>query len=85
MNEYENENIPRYRSGRVTFTGSISLTLNAATELRRLFDLVADTCDAAGEILGRAGPPPKGTELDRLREVTVRVDTMVDRIKAILG
>ena len=81
----ENENIVRYQSGQVLLTGGTRLTFTAITEIRRLFELVADTCDAAGEIAGRAGPAPIGSELDRLREVTARIDALVTRITAILN
>jgi hypothetical protein len=80
----DNENIPRYRPGQVIRTGG-AITPTQTTELRRLFDLAADTCDAAGQILGRAGPPPVGADLERLRELNERIDAVVDRIKAILG
>jgi hypothetical protein len=80
-----NENIPRYRAGQVVLMGKASLTNAETTELRRLFDLIADTCDAAGVVLGRTGPPPIGSELERLRALTERVDAMTDRTKSILG
>jgi hypothetical protein len=80
----DNENIPRYRPGKVIRTGK-ALTPTETTELRRLFDLAANTCDAAGQVLGRAGPPPVGADLERLAELNERIDTLVDRIKAILG
>jgi hypothetical protein len=63
----------------------VNLSPTETTELRRLFDLVADTCDAAGTVLGRAGPPPLAPELQRLRELNERVAAAVERISAILG
>jgi hypothetical protein len=80
----ENENVPRYRPGTVVRMGK-ALTATETTELRRLFDLMADTCDAAAIILGRSGPPPMGSEVQRLRELSERVDAMIDRTKSILG
>ena len=78
------ENVPPYQPGQVLHTGSTRITGTAITEVRRLLELVADTCDAAGQIAGRTGPAPIDSELDRLREVTTRIDAMVDRIRAIL-
>jgi hypothetical protein len=58
----------------------VARPLNATEtiELQRLFDLIADTCDAAGAVLDT------GSDLERLRELTVRVDTMVIRARSIL-
>lgn len=81
----QNQNLPRYRAGQVLRTGKASLTNSETTELRRLFDLVADTCDVAGMVLGRAGPPPIGSNMGRLRELSDRIDAMAERIKSILG
>ena len=79
-----NENIATYRAGKVVrIVGA--LTTTETIELRRLFDLIADTCDAAGIILGRSGPSPISSELERLRELTERVDAMIERTKSILG
>ena len=60
-----------------------ALTDTETTELQRLFDLMADTCDGGNIILGTGlelGPEP-----DRLRELTERVDAMVNGVKSILG
>jgi hypothetical protein len=56
-----------------------SLDATETIELQRLFDLIADTCDAAGTVLDT------GSDLERLRELTGRVDAMVGRTKSILG
>jgi hypothetical protein len=79
------ENVPRYRAGQVVRIPKL-LSATETSELRRLFDLVADTCDAAVEVLvlGKAGSPPIGAEFERLRALNDRADTMIDRIKAIL-
>jgi hypothetical protein len=55
--------------------------LNAAEtgELQQLFDLIADTCDAANMVLDT------GSDLERLKELAGRVDAMVGRTKSILG
>jgi hypothetical protein len=82
MNEHENA--PRFRSGNVVHIGRGTITNAETTELRRLFDQVADTCDVASQVLGKSGPPPMGPELDRLRELSARADAMVERLKSIL-
>lgn len=75
----------QYRAGQVVSTGRTALTSTESIELRRLFDLVADTCDAGAVALGTPGTPMQGSELQRLIELNVRVKAMVDRIGAILG
>jgi hypothetical protein len=80
----ENEKVPQFWPGHVVHTGKANLTATATTELHRLFDLIADTSDAASEILKRAGRPPAGPDVERLRDIAARVDAMVDRVKAIL-
>jgi hypothetical protein len=66
---------------RATKLVSVSRTLNAAEalELQRLFDLIADTCDAASVVLNT------GSDLERLRGLAGSVDAMVGRTKSILG
>jgi len=76
---------PPHPAGVVVSTGKASITPAETRELRQLFDHVADTCDAASQAMGSAGPPPKGSEFQRVKELYARVDAMVGRIKAILG
>jgi hypothetical protein len=54
------------------------LTANQITELQRLFDLIADTCDASNIIL------VNGLELQRLRDLAERVDALVNGARSIL-
>jgi hypothetical protein len=82
MNQHEN--VPQYPPGQVVLTGNAHITTAATIELRRLFDLVADLSDAAGEILKGAERPPGDSDLDRLRVVTARIEAMVARLRAIL-
>jgi hypothetical protein len=78
------ENVPAFRAGKMVRIGRPTLTPTETTELRRLFDLVADTCDAAGQLLAKAGAPPLSAELQRLRDLRARAEEMVESIKAIL-
>jgi hypothetical protein len=55
------------------------LTATEITELQRLFDLMADTCDAGNVVL------LNGSELKRLRDLAERVDTLLNGAKSILG
>jgi hypothetical protein len=55
-----------------------SLSTAERAELQQLFELMADTCDAAGMVL------ETGSELQRLRELTERVDSMLGLTKTIL-
>jgi hypothetical protein len=59
----------------------VTRTLNAVetNELQRLFDVIADTCDAANMLLGVDSGP------ERLRQLTERIAAMIDRTKSILG
>ena len=84
MDENEKQNTPPHRTGNVLPTGKPALTATETIELRRLFDVTADTCDLAGEIL-RGPASARGSDLERLRLLTVRIDAMIDGIKAILG
>jgi hypothetical protein len=56
-----------------------SLTVSEITELQRLFDLIADTCDAGNIVL------VNGSELKRLRDLSERVDALLNGAKSILG
>ncbi len=78
------ENLSKRSQGAVSIIGTTYLTHAAINEVRRLLDQVADTCDAAGVIAGRAGPPPAPEQLARLRELSARIDAMVDRLKKVL-
>jgi hypothetical protein len=80
-----NDSVPPHRAGVGVNTGKASITPAETRELRQLFDHLADTCDAASQALGSAGPPPTGSEFQRVKELNARVDAMVARIKAILG
>ena len=80
----EKQNPPPSAPGKAQLPGKAVLTAIEATELRRLFDVTAETCDLAGEVLRRAASA-KGLELERLRLLTIRIDAMIDGIKAILG
>ena len=80
----DEENLPTRSQGVVSIVGTTYLTHAAINEVRRLLDQVADTCDAAGVIAGRAGPPPAPAELARLRELSARIDAMVDRLMKVL-
>jgi hypothetical protein len=55
------------------------LTANEITELQRLFDLIADICDAGNVVL------VNGSELKRLRDLAERVDALLNGAKSILG
>jgi hypothetical protein len=81
-----NENLPQYRTGRAVITGRASLTLAETSELRRLYDQVADICDAAGQAMGGdEDPVPTMSELQQIKGLNDRVDAMIERIRAILG
>ena len=82
-----NENFPQFRAGRQAFTGRPSLTHAEISELQRLFDHAADTCDAAALALGDddEGLVLTVTELQRLRDLYARIGSMIDRIGATLG
>lgn len=58
----------------------VAKPLDAAetAELQRLFDLIADTCDAATMVLD------SGSDLERLRGLAGCVEAMVGRAKSIL-
>ena len=79
-----NENVPAYRTGRVTVLGKTNISHTEARELRLLFDQVTQTSATAADSLGRAGATPMGTGLQRLRESTARLDILVGRAKQIL-
>jgi hypothetical protein len=81
---YEQEITPRFRSGKVVYIGRATLTPTETTELRRLFDLVSDTCDAASQLLATAQPTPVGSQLERVRDLGARAQAMVERLKSIL-
>ncbi len=55
------------------------LTANEIAELQRLFDLIADTCDAGNIVL------VNGSELKRLRDLAERVDALLNGAKSVLG
>jgi hypothetical protein len=65
--------------------GKAGITRAETRELQRLLDRAADSCDAAAVMLEEDGPPPTGSELQRIRELTAHVGGMLDRIGAILG
>jgi hypothetical protein len=58
------------------------LSATETTELQRLFDLIADTVDAGNIILGTGSELE--VELERVRELTKRVDAMVSNALSIL-
>jgi len=55
------------------------LTASEIAELQRLFDLIADTCDAGNIVL------VNGSELKRLRDLAERVDALLNGAKSVLG
>ena len=63
---------------------SSGLTGTEIAELQRLFDLIADISDAANIILD-ACVLDTGSEVERLKELTERVDVMVNAAKSVLG
>jgi hypothetical protein len=73
----------RYRPGQVVPIPKLLSTIEA-TELRRLFDLAAETCDAAVQVLAKADYPPLGAELERLRALNDRAHALIDRTRGIL-
>jgi hypothetical protein len=81
-----NDNFPQYRAARAVITGRASLTLAETSELRRLYDQVADTCDVAAHALGSDEDlVPTISELERVKGLNERVGAMLDRIRTILG
>jgi hypothetical protein len=65
--------------------GKDGLTDAETRELQDLLDRTADACDAAAVILEEDCVPPEASDLQRIRDMAVRVDAMIDRIGTILG
>jgi hypothetical protein len=63
----------------------VGITCAEKLELARLLDRAADIFDAAGVILDEDDAPPAGMHLQRIRDLTGRVDKLVDRIGVILS
>ena len=77
-----NENVPAYRTGKVTILGKTSVNHAEWRELRQLFDQVRETSATAGDSLGEAGTA--GADLRMVRELSARLDVLVGRAKQIL-
>jgi len=73
------EDDAEYRAGRVV----VVLSHDETCELRRLFDQIANTCDAACGTLVKA--LPTGGEFQRFKEMTARLTASVERINSIVG
>jgi hypothetical protein len=67
------------RTAKLVRVPRAALNATETSELQQLFDLIADTCDAANVVLDT------GSDLERLKELTGRVDAMLGRTKSILG
>jgi hypothetical protein len=78
------EDVPPYRAIRLGPAGR-TVTPAEARELRGLYDKLANASAAAGEVLGRASGVPTGAALQRFRELDAYIETIMDRIKEILG
>jgi hypothetical protein len=74
---HESGVVARPKIARVRTRGG--LTANEIAELQRLFDLIADTCDAGNIVL------VNGSELKRLRDLAERVDALLNGAKSVLG
>ena len=79
-----NENVPTYRAGCVTVIGKTTVTYAEMRELRLLLVNVSKTSAAAVDFLGNSGLVPAGS-LQRARELTARLEVLVDRAKQILN
>jgi hypothetical protein len=81
----QNADIPQIRTAKVARIARVALTPSETIEIRRLFDLVADTCDAASELLAKAGPSPVGPDLLLLRNLRARAEAMLETLKTVLA
>ena len=71
----------QYRAGGVV----VVLSQQETSELQRLFEQLASICSAACDTLGKAGPGPVGSEFQRFKELTTRLNASVERINSIIG
>jgi hypothetical protein len=70
-----------YRAGGVLAV----LSHEETCELRLLFSQTAHLCNVAFETLGKAGEPPAGSEFQRFKELTGRLNEFVARINSMVG
>jgi hypothetical protein len=80
-----NENVPTFRSGKVTVLGKTRFSYAESQELRLLLGQIGKTGALAADSLGATGKSIVGASVQDVMEMTTRLEVLIGRARQILG